>query len=77
VKRIEFCTTGSNPQSSAEIAMPAGVWVWITQFTSARALCIAPWMTKPAWLTSWGPGPSDTTLPSMSILTTLVAVTSS
>mgnify|MGYP003694612169 CR=1 FL=1 len=36
-KNIEFCVSGSRPQSIAETAMPAGVCVWMTQATSWRA----------------------------------------
>ena len=37
----------------AEIAMPARVWVCITELTSGRPARIAPWMVKPAGFTPW------------------------
>ena len=49
-KYIAVWVSGSNPQSSAETAIPAIEWVWITQPTSGRPLCTALWITKPAWL---------------------------
>jgi hypothetical protein len=35
-KRIEVCDIGSSPHFIAATAMPARVWVWMMQATSAR-----------------------------------------
>ena len=47
---MAVCVIGSRPHFIAETAMPARVWVWITQATSWRAPWIALWITKPARL---------------------------
>jgi hypothetical protein len=48
--------------------VPAWVWVWIAQATSGRAICTAPWITKPAGLMLYSVGlrmvPSSSTLTS-------------
>jgi hypothetical protein len=36
---------GSRPQSSAETAIDAQLWVWMTQPTSGRASWMALWIT--------------------------------
>lgn len=48
--RIEVWFSGSRPQAMDDTAMPARVWVCVTQATSGLALWIAPWITYPALL---------------------------
>ena len=66
---------GRSPPLTAETAMPARVWVWITQAASCRAMWTAEWIVKPAGFTRAGASP--TLLPSTSILTSDEAVISS
>ena len=55
-----------------DTAMPAQVWVWITQATSGLAIWIALWITKPARLTPYSMPSTNSglarILPSWSIL---------
>ena len=43
--------SGSSPPFCAATAMPASVWVCITQAAFGAPICRAEWMTKPAGFT--------------------------
>ena len=51
-KVVEVIEIGSRPSSTAATAMPARVWVCITQLLSPPAMWMAEWMMKPAKLAS-------------------------